>query len=80
MTGAGNIRTSKNVYDILDSKVNFVAIGRAAILNHDFPNKVMENKEFEPIDLPASRAYLKNEGLSEKFIDYLKFFKGFVEE
>ncbi len=80
LTVAGNIRTSKNVYDILDSKVNFVAIGRAAILNHDFPNKVIKNKEFEPIDLPASRAYLKNEGLSEKFIDYLKFFKGFVEE
>ncbi|MEC7735491.1 MAG: NADH:flavin oxidoreductase, partial [Pseudomonadota bacterium] len=80
LTVAGNIRTSKNVYDILDSKVNFVAIGRAAILNHDFPNKVMENIEFEPIDLPASRNYLKGEGLSEKFIDYLKFFKGFVEE
>ena len=80
LTVAGNIRTGQNVNDIVNSGVDFVTVGRAAILHHDFPVKVMENPNFNPIDLPAPKSHLKKEGLSEKFIDYLKFFKGFVEE
>lgn len=80
LTVAGNIRTGQNVNDIVNSGVDFVTVGRAAILHHDFPVRVMENSNFDPIDLPAPKSHLKKEGLSEKFIDYLKFFKGFVEE
>ena len=80
LTVAGNIRTGQNVNDIVNSGVDFVTVGRAAILHHDFPVKIMENPNFNPIDLPAPKSHLRKEGLSEKFIDYLKFFKGFVEE
>jgi hypothetical protein len=49
-------------------------------LHHDFPNKVLENNEFIPIDTPSPKEHLRKEGLSETFIEYLKVFKGFVEE
>ena len=80
LTVAGNIRTGEDVDKIISSDVDFVTIGRAAILHHDFPNKVLENKSFIPIDTPSPKEHLRKEGLSEKFIEYLKVFKGFVEE
>ena len=78
LTVAGNIRTGKNVYEILNNKVDFVTIGRAAILHHDFAERVMKNPNFKPIDLPASRSYLNKEGLSDKFIEYMGNWPGFV--
>ena len=80
LTVAGNIRTGKNVYEILNNKVDFVTIGRAAILHHDFPERVMKNPNFKPIDLPASRSCLNKEGLSDKFIEYMGNWPGFVGE
>ena len=80
LTVAGNIRTGEDVDKIISSNVDFVTIGRAAILHHDFPNKVLENEDFIPIDTPSTKEHLRKEGLSEKFIEYLKVFKGFVEE
>ena len=78
LTVAGNIRTGENVHKVLNKKVDFVTIGRAAILHHDFPLRVMENPNFEPIELPASIAHLSKEGLSDKFIDYMGAWPGFV--
>ena len=80
LTVAGNIRTGEDVDKIISSDVDFVTIGRSAILHHDFPTKVLENQSFIPIDTPSPKEHLRKEGLSEKFIEYLKVFKGFVEE
>ena len=80
LTVAGNIRSGKSVHEVLNKKVDFVTIGRAAILHHDFPERVMENPDFEPIELPAPRSHLKQEGLSEKFIEYMGTWAGFVGE
>ena len=80
LTVAGNIRTGEDVDKIISSNVDFVTVGRAAILHHDFPNKVLENQNFIPIGTPSPKEHLRKEGLSEKFIEYLKVFKGFVEE
>ena len=80
LTVAGNIRTGENVQKVLNNKVDFVTIGRAAILHHDFPKKVMENPEFEPIELPVSRSHLIQEGLSNKFVEYMGAWPGFVGE
>jgi hypothetical protein len=49
-------------------------------LHHDFPKKVIENPDFEPIDNPVSVTHLKSEGLSETFINYMLRWEGFVEE
>ena len=78
LTVAGNIRTGENVHRVLNNKVDFVTIGRAAILHHDFPLRVIENPNFEPIELPVSIAHLSKEGLSDKFIDYMGAWPGFV--
>jgi 2,4-dienoyl-CoA reductase-like NADH-dependent reductase (Old Yellow Enzyme family) len=79
-TVAGKIRTGKDVNFILNAKVDFVTIGRSAILHHDFPQKVIDNPQFEPIILPVSKEYLKKEGLSDIFVNYMRRWPGFVEE
>ena len=80
LTVAGNIRSGKSVTKILESGVDFVTIGRAGILHHDFPRKVIADQKFEPIQLPVSKEYLAQEGLSENFIKYMQRWQGFVEE
>jgi 2,4-dienoyl-CoA reductase-like NADH-dependent reductase (Old Yellow Enzyme family) len=80
LTVAGNIRTGNDVLKILDAKVDFVSIGRAAILHHDFPNQVLINPDFEPISTPVTKDYLLKEGLSDKFVTYMKRWDGFVKE
>ena len=79
LTVAGKISSAKDVHNILDSDVDFVTIGRSAILHHDFPTRVLENPNFEPKSLPVSKEYLKNEGLSEVFINYMNRWPNFVE-
>ena len=79
LTVAGKISSGRDVHDILNSNVDFVSIGRSAILHHDFPKQVEENPNFEPQELPVSRTYLKEEGLSEAFINYMNRWPDFVE-
>jgi 2,4-dienoyl-CoA reductase-like NADH-dependent reductase (Old Yellow Enzyme family) len=79
LTVAGQINTGKDVQAVLDAGVDFVTIGRSAILHHDFPKLVMDNPLFEPIKLPVSEAYLTKEGLSEPFVKYMKAWDGFVK-
>ena len=80
LTVAGNIKTGEDVTAILDSNVDFVTIGRSAILHHDFPKQVIDDNHFEPVSLPVSIAHLKNEGLSDAFITYMNRWPDFVEK
>ena len=79
LTVAGKIRTGQDVQKLIDAGVDFVSIGRAAILHHDFPKLVAEDPSFKPTPLPVSRDYLSNEGLGEKFINYMSGWEGFVK-
>jgi 2,4-dienoyl-CoA reductase-like NADH-dependent reductase (Old Yellow Enzyme family) len=79
LTVAGNIRTGDDVKKVLDSGVDFLTIGRAAILHHDFPLKVTEDPHFKPTELPVSIEYLRNEGLGDNFINYMKRWPNFVK-
>lgn len=78
LTVAGKIRSGQDVQKILNAGVDFVSIGRSAILHHDFPNQVMANSDFTPTQLPVSRKYLSKEGLGEKFVDYMSGWPDFV--
>ena len=81
MTVAGKIMTGQQVKTVLDAGIDFVTVGRAAILHHDFPEKVMEDSEFESIATPVSEEYLAGEGLSAPFIKYMKNrWDGFVSD
>jgi hypothetical protein len=68
------------VQRVIDAGVDFVTIGRSGILHHDFPKKVMADPNFQPINNPVSRDYLKSQGLCETFIDYMERWEGFVEK
>lgn len=80
LTVAGKIAAAQDVQKVLDAGVDFVSIGKSAILHHDFPVKVMEDVDFKPTSIPVSKSYLKAEGLSEPFITYMNRWPGFVQE
>lgn len=77
---AGKVKTTQAVEDSLQAGADFVLLGRAAILHHDFPRRSETDPAFEPIGLPVTRAHLASEGLSEVFIDYMSKWPGFVAE
>lgn len=79
LTVAGKISSGLDVHKILNSEVDFVTIGRSAILHHNFPNLVIEDPNFIPQSLPVSESYLKKEGLSDDFITYMKRWPNFVQ-
>ncbi len=76
---AGKIRTPQDAQHCLDAGVDFVLLGRAAILHHDFPLQSAHNPAFTPTPLPVSASYLRNEGLGDAFVTYMGTWKGFVE-
>ena len=76
---AGQIQTPEHAERVMDQGVDWVMLGRAAILHHDFPNRYKANTRFEPVTVPVSRSYLEAEGLSEAFIQYMEGWEGFVE-
>ncbi len=79
LTVAGKIRNGKDVVNILQHNVDFVSVGRSAILHHDFPKQVMLNPAFQAIETPVSKEHLKKEGLSDTFISYMGKWPGFVQ-
>jgi 2,4-dienoyl-CoA reductase-like NADH-dependent reductase (Old Yellow Enzyme family) len=77
-TVAGKIRSGSDVSKILEAGVDFVSIGRSAILHYDFPTQVLENADFKPTETPVTEAYLRTQGLGENFVTYMKRWPGFV--
>lgn len=78
-TVAGKIRTGADVQKVLEAGVDFATIGRSAILHHDFPQRVMDDHNFEPMATPVSPAYLAKEGLGKNFITYMRRWPDFVD-
>jgi 2,4-dienoyl-CoA reductase-like NADH-dependent reductase (Old Yellow Enzyme family) len=77
---AGKITTGEGARRALDAGLDFVVIGRAAILHHDFPKQVAANPAFTPTPLPVPPDYLRAEGLGEAFVGYMRTWKGFVAD
>jgi 2,4-dienoyl-CoA reductase-like NADH-dependent reductase (Old Yellow Enzyme family) len=78
---AGKIMSAADAQACLDAGADFVLIGRAAILHHDFPALVRSDATFQSTALPVSPSYLEDEGLSPPFVEYIKgYFPGFVSE
>lgn len=69
---AGKIMTARRAGELLDEGCDFVVVGRAGILQRDFPEKVRQNPLYESPALPVTAQYLRDGGLSERFINYLK--------
>lgn len=75
---AGKIMTPANAQACLDAGADFVLLGRAAILHHDYPNKLAADPGFMPATLPVTRAHLVAEGLGPTFVGYMSTWPGFV--
>jgi 2,4-dienoyl-CoA reductase-like NADH-dependent reductase (Old Yellow Enzyme family) len=76
---AGKINAPGDARRCLEAGADFVVLGRAAILHHDFPQRVFDKSDFEPVTLPVTRDYLRSQGLGEAFVDYMAGWKGFVK-
>ncbi len=77
---AGKIRNGAEVAQAMAAGLDFVVIGRGAILHHDFPRRMAQNPHFEPVPLPVPTEHLRQEGLGPAFVDYMRTWKGFVAE
>ncbi len=76
---AGKIYSGVDAQKALDHGLDFVIIGRGAILHHNFPRQVEVDPMFTATTLPVSVAYLQNEGLGPAFIEYMSGWEGFVK-
>jgi 2,4-dienoyl-CoA reductase-like NADH-dependent reductase (Old Yellow Enzyme family) len=76
---AGKVTSPEIAARMLDDGADFVLIGRAAILHHDFPERARD-ADFTPAPLPVTVRHLENEGLGPAFVTYMSTWKGFVEE
>jgi 2,4-dienoyl-CoA reductase-like NADH-dependent reductase (Old Yellow Enzyme family) len=75
---AGRIMDGPTARRCLEHGADFVSIGRAAILHHDFPLRVQADPGFAAVTLPVTRDYLRSEGLGPAFVQYMCTWKGFV--
>ncbi|MDP1632138.1 MAG: NADH:flavin oxidoreductase [Caulobacter sp.] len=77
---AGKVMTPADALWCLEQGCDFVLLGRAAILHHDWPLKVQADPDFKPLPLPVTREHLSREGLGDAFLNYMSGWKGFVAE
>jgi 2,4-dienoyl-CoA reductase-like NADH-dependent reductase (Old Yellow Enzyme family) len=77
---AGKIRTPAEAEAAISGGVDWIMLGRAAILHHNFPKLYADDASFKPVENPVTRAHLADEGLSETFINYMAGWPGFVQE
>jgi 2,4-dienoyl-CoA reductase-like NADH-dependent reductase (Old Yellow Enzyme family) len=75
---AGNIRSGSDAQRCLELGADFVLIGRAAIVNHDFPKRVAVDPSYAMPAIPLPRQHFAAEGVSPVFLEYLNNF-GLVE-
>jgi 2,4-dienoyl-CoA reductase-like NADH-dependent reductase (Old Yellow Enzyme family) len=75
---AGKLMSAADCRRTLEHGADFAVVGRGAILHHDFPVRVQADAGFEAVARPVTRQWLRDERLSEVFIDYMNNWKGFV--
>ena len=69
---AGSIKTPHDAEKTMAEGVDWIMLGRAGMLHHNFPKMYEADRNFTPIEIPVTEEYLMNEGLSEKFIQYIE--------
>ena len=69
---AGKICTPQQAEVTLAAGADWIMLGRAAMLQHDFPNRYQANRSFRPVEMPVTRKYLESEGISKKFQGYIE--------
>lgn len=75
---SGKVMGAEQAAGVLEAGCDFVIIGRAAILHHDFPERVRSDHAYRSTSLPVTEEYLRREGLSPAFIAYMMNWDNFV--
>lgn len=75
---AGKIMSATRAAQLLEEGSDFVLIGRAGILQRDFPLQVQANPRYDSPALPVTAQYLRSGGLSERFINHMRGWQSFV--
>jgi 2,4-dienoyl-CoA reductase-like NADH-dependent reductase (Old Yellow Enzyme family) len=76
---AGKIMSAQRAGELLDQGCDFVLIARAGILQRDFPLQAKANPRYESPQLPVTADYLRQGGLSERFIETMRGWQTFVK-
>jgi 2,4-dienoyl-CoA reductase-like NADH-dependent reductase (Old Yellow Enzyme family) len=76
---AGMILSGRDAVRCLEAGLDLLVVGRAAILHHDFPNRVQADPGFTAVGLPVTAEHLRREGIGEAFLEYLRDRPQFVQ-
>jgi 2,4-dienoyl-CoA reductase-like NADH-dependent reductase (Old Yellow Enzyme family) len=71
---AGKITSGGDVRAAMAGAMDFVFIGRAAIVHHDYVRRYTADPDFVPRPTPVPESHLRAEGVSPAFMDYLRTF------
>ncbi|MEZ4380470.1 MAG: NADH:flavin oxidoreductase [Nannocystaceae bacterium] len=77
---AGKVWTADEAELVLEAGADVVALGRAAILNPDWPKQVAADPGFAPVRGPLTPAELRAQAISDSFVDYLRRFRDVVAD
>ena len=77
---AGKLNTLADLERAMAAGVDWVMLGRAAIIHHNYPQLLQADGKFKPMTIPVTPEHLRAEGLSDKFVEYMKLWKGFVKD
>jgi 2,4-dienoyl-CoA reductase-like NADH-dependent reductase (Old Yellow Enzyme family) len=69
---SGKVMSARKAASALEAGCDFVMVGRAAILQPDFPKRVQSDHGYHSPELPVSQSHLENSGLSPAFINYMQ--------
>lgn len=71
---AGKIRTPRDAEKALAAGLDWIMLGRAAMLMYDFPNRYVADRNFKAVEMPVTRAYLTTQGMTDRFQAYVHSF------
>ncbi|NLR99931.1 NADH:flavin oxidoreductase [Rhizobium sp. P38BS-XIX] len=76
---SGKVMDAQTLLSVFDYGLDFIMIGRSAILNKDFLSQVLSTPDYLSPKTPVTKHHLRQQGLSDAFIKYLANWNGFVE-
>ncbi len=77
---AGKLYSSADLDRLMEmAPVDYVLLGRAAIVQHDIPRRIAAGEPFE-MKLPVTVDQLHAEAVSDRFIEFMRNYDGFVAD
>lgn len=77
---AGKVGNRQDAETAMARGVDFLLVGRAAILHHDFARRAATDPAYAPPPLPVTAAHLEAEGVSKVFREYLARWPNFIRD